>query len=80
VSGSDGPGGGAPQEDRRHDLILRVVMFFVGLGGFGVLVLLHFRLWAVAAVVIALLIIDEVLKWLVRGPRPRNRSTNWPSR
>ena len=80
MSGSDVPGKGPLQEDRHRELVLRIVMFFVGLGGFAVLALLHFRLWAAAAVVIALLVVDEVLKWLLRGPRPGNRSTNRPAR
>jgi hypothetical protein len=40
------------------------------------LVLLQFRLWAVIGVVIGIIIIDAVLKRLVRGARPRNPSTN----
>jgi hypothetical protein len=51
-------------------------MFFAGLGGFAVLALLHFRLWAAAAVVIGLLLIDEVLKRVLIGDRTSNRSTN----
>ena len=50
-------------------------MFFAGLGDFAVLWLLKFRLWAVVAVV-GLLVIDEVLKRLVRGTGQRDRSTD----
>ena len=66
---------GAPR-DKRREILLQVAMFFMGLGGFAVLVLLQFRLWAVVGVVIGLLIIDGVLKRVVRGARPRNPSTN----
>jgi hypothetical protein len=52
------------------------LMFFAGLGDFAVLWLLKFRLWAVVAVVVGLLVIDEVLKRLVKGTGQRDRSTD----
>jgi hypothetical protein len=73
VSGPDGQGAA---RDERREIILRVLMFFLGLGGFAVLWLLQFRLWATVAVVVGLLIIDEVLERLVRGAWTWNRSTN----
>jgi hypothetical protein len=76
VTGGPGRSGGAPQEDRRREILLRVLMFFAGLGDFAVLWLLKFRLWAVVAVVIGLLVIDEVLKRLVKGTGQRDRSTD----